>query len=190
VGRYSFLGSGPFFRFQAFDRHVQIQEDASAPEGRSRPARWSELEHPDPLQLLQEKLARYRAPHLPGLPRFCGGAVGYAGYDTVRYVEHLPNPPPDDRGLPDLCFAFYDRMVIFDHLFKTVAAVAHAHVDPSDLRRSHRHACERVDRLVERLHQGVADLQLTDINPVGPTGTPAGPDEPLPYHSNFEPAEF
>ena len=39
---------------------------------------------------------------LPGLPRFTGGAVGYAGYDTVRYVERLPNAPPDDRGLPDL----------------------------------------------------------------------------------------
>ena len=86
-------------------------------------------EHPDPLRLLEEMLAAYRAPHLPGLPRFCGGAVGYAGYDTVRYVERLPNPPPDDRGLPDLCFAFYDRMVIFDHINKTIAAVAHAHVD-------------------------------------------------------------
>ena len=94
-----------------------------------------ELEHPDPLRLLEEKLAAYRAPHVPGLPRFCGGAVGYAGYDAVRYVERLPNPPPDDRGLPDLCFAFYDRMVIFDHINKTIAAVAHAHVDPADLRR-------------------------------------------------------
>ena len=25
LGRYSFLGSGPFLRFQAYDRHVQIQ---------------------------------------------------------------------------------------------------------------------------------------------------------------------
>ena len=63
-------------------------------------------EHPDPLRLLEETLATYRAPHVPGLPRFCGGAVGYAGYDTVRYAERLPNPPADDRDLPDLCFAF------------------------------------------------------------------------------------
>ena len=69
----------------------------------------------DPLRLLEEKLALYRAPHLPGLPRFCGGAVGFAGYDTVRYVERLPHAPPDDRQLPDLCFAFYDRMVVFDY---------------------------------------------------------------------------
>jgi anthranilate synthase component 1 len=173
LGRYSFLGSGPFLRFQAYGDRVVLQAAAG-------PA--TELTHPDPLKLLEEKVADYRAPSLPGLPRFCGGAVGYAGYDAVRYVERLPNPPPDDRGLPDLCFAFYDRMVIFDHLNKTVAAVAHAHVDPSDLRRCYQAACDRVDRLVERLQQGVADLQLTDISPVG--------EATLPYRSNFEPAAF
>ena len=86
------------------------------------------VEHPRRKQNILPHLARYRAPSLPGLPRFTGGAVGYAGYDTVRYVERLPHPPADDRGLPDLSFAFYDRMVIFDHVNKTVLAVAHAHI--------------------------------------------------------------
>ncbi len=62
---------------------------------------------------------RFRAARLPELPPFTGGAVGYAGYDVVRYTEHLPNAPPDDRGLPDLSFAFYDRMVVFDNVNKT-----------------------------------------------------------------------
>src|SRR5579864_9636806 len=94
LGRYSFLGAGPFLRFQAWDRRVEI-EDATAG-GVER------LEHADPLALLEQWLGKYRAPHLTGLPRFCGGAVGYAGYDTIRYVESLDNPPEDDRGLPDL----------------------------------------------------------------------------------------
>ncbi|HMC88070.1 MAG TPA: anthranilate synthase component I [Gemmataceae bacterium] len=184
VGRYSFLGSGPFLRFQAFDRKVQIQEVPLAAGSGARPRLPPaiELEHADPLKLLEEKLAAYHAPHVPGLPRFCGGAVGYAGYDTVRYVERLPHPPPDDRHLPDLCFAFYDRMVIFDHINKTIAAVAQAHVDPQNLERSYRTACGRVDRLVERLQQGVADLQLTDISPPG--------DVHLPYTSNFAPGGY
>jgi anthranilate synthase component 1 len=108
--------------------------------------------------------------------------VGYAGYDTVRYVERLPYPPPDDRQLPDLCFAFYDRMVIFDHINKTIAAVAHARVDAGDLKRSYQTACASVDRLVERLQQGVADLQLTDIAAIG--------EVHVPYRSNFEPVAF
>src|SRR3954447_21395008 len=108
LGRYSFLGAGPFLTFQAHGNRVLIQSR----EGRS------ESEHPDPLRLLQELVAKYRTPHLEGLPRFLGGCVGYAAYDSIRYVERLPNPPLDDRGLPDLCFGFYDRMVVFDHLHK------------------------------------------------------------------------
>ncbi|MCS6851463.1 MAG: anthranilate synthase component I [Gemmataceae bacterium] len=176
VGRYSFLGAGPFLRFEAYERRVQLAS-VGPPGGPP-----TVLEHPDPLRRLEEEISRYRAPHVPGLPRFCGGAVGYAAYDAVRYVEHLPHAPPDDRGLPDLSFAFYDRMVIFDHINKTIAAVAHAHVDPSDLLGSYQRACARVDRLVERLQQGVADLQLTDIAPVGEVRRS--------YTSNFTPAGF
>jgi anthranilate synthase component 1 len=183
LGRYSFLGSGPFLNFQAYHQSVRIEQRRPVgPSGQPGLPTIEKFDHSDPLRLLEEKLAQYRAPHVPGLPRFCGGAVGYAGYDTVRYVERLPSPPPDDRGLPDLCFAFYDRMVIFDHINKTVACVAHAHIDPSNLQRSYESACGRVDRLVERLQQGVADIQTTDIAPVGEVSRP--------YQSNFEPAAF
>jgi anthranilate synthase component I len=173
LGRYSFLGSGPFLRFEAFDRRT-VTQIGKGPK--------QEATHPDPLQKLEEILTAYWAPHVAGLPRFCGGAVGYAGYDTVRYVEHLPNAPDDDRGLPDLSFALYDRMVVFDHINKTVAAVAHAHVDPNNLRKSYDDACRKVDRLVERLQEGVADLQLTDIDPVGPVT--------IPVESNFTQDDF
>src|SRR6516162_10974842 len=53
LGRYSFLGSGPFLRFQAHGRRVSIAGPAAPP---------VELEHPDPLRLLEERLAAYRAP--------------------------------------------------------------------------------------------------------------------------------
>lgn len=178
LGRYSFLGAGPFLVFEAYGSKVRITrlgEDGKK-EGTE------ESEHADPLRLLEEMLAKYHAPHVPGLPRFCGGAVGYAGYDSVRYVERLPNPPPDDRHLPDLAFAFYDRMVIFDHLNKTIAVVAHAHVDGADPGRSYREACARVDRLVERLQQRRVQLPLSDIVPIAAVARP--------YQSNFDPAAF
>lgn len=174
LGRYSFLGDSPFLLFRAWDRRVRIDDLAR---GDVR-----QLEHPDPLALLEETLGKYRAPHLAGLPRFCGGAVGYAGYDTVRYVERLPKPPPDDRQLPDLCFAFYDRMVIFDHINKTVAAVAHAHVDPANPARGYEQACGRVDALVEQLAAETAALKLTDIAPIGQARRVAP--------SNFAPGAF
>ena len=106
VGRYSFLGSGPFLTFQAFGNRIVWQDRTKR--------RTVEEEHRDPMALLAERLSAYRVPHLPGMPRFLGGAVGFLGYDTVRYAENLPNAPPDDRSLPDMAFAFHDRMVVFD----------------------------------------------------------------------------
>jgi len=116
------------------------------------------------------------------LPRFCGGAVGYAGYDTVRYVERLPNPPTDDRGLPDLAFSFYDRMVIFDHLRKTVLVVAHADVRSGDLKTAYQSACQRVDDLCSQLSVPSDNLQLADIDL---SGWPK-----LPYRSNLTREQF
>ncbi len=170
IGRYSFLGAGPFRIFEAYGNRTRSR-NGSEP--------WVEAEVADPLAVLEQMTSAYRAPNLPGLPRFCGGAVGYAGYDAVRYVEHLPNAPPDDRKIPDLCFSFYDRMVIFDQAAKTVQVVVHAWVKDQEtgdrrqetgpqqdrLRKIYFEACKRVDQLVERLQRGVADLQLTDIDP-------------------------
>src|SRR3954465_1223850 len=155
VGRYSFLGANPFLIFQAWDRHIVVDD--------LRTGQTLEFDRPDPFELLEEYIQRFRAPHFPGLPRFCGGAVGYAGYDTVRYVERLNHPPVDDRHLPDLSFAFYDRMVIFDHINKTIAVVAHAHVDASHPEKSYAAACRRIDELVKRLGEQRADLPLVDI---------------------------
>src|SRR5271157_388507 len=67
LARYSFVGAGPFLRFQAFGNRVQIQTPR-----KDAPGVWdtNEEEHPDPLRLLEERLAGYRAASLPGLPRF------------------------------------------------------------------------------------------------------------------------
>lgn len=190
VGRYSFLGSGPFRVFEAYGDRVLTRDGNGT---------WVERAAADPLKVLEEMIAAYRAPHLAGLPRFCGGAVGYAGYDTVRYVERLPNAPPDDRHIPDLCFGFFDRMVIFDHINKTVAVIAHATLEAKDqgagraeddLRREYAAACSRVDQLVERLQRPDTDLPLRDIDPLA-RRTSTGTHAPLAkVISNFTQPQF
>ena len=166
VGRFSFLGTEPFLTFEARGRDVVVATPG-APEATRR------FTSADPFRDLEALIARYRAVHMPGLPRFSGGAVGYAAYDAVRYTEHLPDIPPDDRGLPDLSFAFYDRMVLFDHIRKTILVVAHAHVGPdadvdTDLRAAYERACERVDELVARLAEPGPELKVSDIDAEGP----------------------
>lgn len=172
IGRYSFLGAEPFLQLDAWGTHVRVSSDSGV----------RELTAADPLAELESLLAEHRAVHVAGLPRFCGGAVGYAGYDTVRYVERLPNAPHDDRGLPDLSFAFYDRMVIFDQINKTIRVVAHARTTAGDLRGAYDAACARVDATCAQLQAESTELRLTDID--------LGDDAPLAYKSNFAREEF
>jgi anthranilate synthase component I len=118
---------------------------------------------------LQQLVEKYHAAHLPELPRFAGGAVGYAAYDAVRYTEDLPDVPRDDRGLPDLSFSFFDRMVLFDHVRKTVLVVAQAHLGPgADVQAAYDRACARVDELVSRLAAPGPELALADLDTTGP----------------------
>ncbi len=172
IGRYSFLGADPFLSIEAFGEKVVVTRDG-------KPHKYTS---DDPLRDLENLLGEFPAVHVKGLPRFCGGAVGYAGYDVVRYTEHLPNAPADDRKLPDMAFAFYDRMVIFDHINKTVLVAAHADSRKTDLKAEYARACERVDDLCRQLQQKEADLELTDIAVGG---------EPQPnWKSNFTQDQF
>jgi anthranilate synthase component 1 len=162
VGRFSFLGTEPFLRFEARGHDISITSTRSPAESRTYSAA-------DPLSDLQDLVQRYKAVHVPGLPRFTGGAVGYAGYDAVRYTEHLPHVPRDDRGLPDLSFSFFDRMLIFDHIRKTVLAVAQAHLEPgAGVKAAYDSARARVDELVDRLSARPPELAVRDIDTEGP----------------------
>lgn len=173
VGRYSFLTASPVMELEAFGRHVVV----------TSAGRRDEFESDDPLREVESRVSSLRAAVLPELPPFCGGVVGYAGYDTVRYVEHLPNAPPDDRGLPDLSVALYDHMVVFDHVTKTITVVAMARLDLiDDVEAAYADACRRVDELVERLAQPAHDPGLADIDLAG---TPQ-----IAYRSNFTQEEF
>lgn len=155
IGRYSFVGSRPFLSITSWARQVKVC-DAS---GESR--QW---ESSDPLKDLDELLSEYRCTHVPGLPRFCGGAVGYAGYDVIRYTESLPNVPEDDRGLPDLCFSLYDEMVVFDHIRKVILVVVLADVSDGDASAARTKAETRLDRICGCLATSAESVRLTDID--------------------------
>ncbi|MEO6809686.1 MAG: chorismate-binding protein, partial [Isosphaeraceae bacterium] len=160
VGRFSFLGTESFLQFEAKGNEVRETQGGQV----------QSYHAADPFEALRKIIESNRAVHLPELPRFSGGAVGFASYDSVRYSEHLPDAPPDDRALPDLAFNFYDRMVIFDHIRKTVLVVALADVGPDSqsARAAFDDACQRIDELVARLSEPGPELPLVDIDTSGP----------------------
>src|SRR6185369_18014508 len=76
-GRYSLLGSRPSKVFVARGGKAELHENGRSTALAGRP-----------LDELAALLRQHQAVALPGLPRFCGGAVGYLGYDTVRWFEN------------------------------------------------------------------------------------------------------
>ena len=168
VGTHTFLGVRPRQTFRAFGRRVELVSEAGT----------ETFEVADPLAKLEELLGERRHVHHGPLPRFTGGAVGYAGYDMVRYYEHLPSCPADDRGLPDMVFGFYDTMVIFDHVSKTVMVVANALLeDGAAPDAAYDEARLRIDAVCERLRRP-APLRVEDMVRREPVA--------MPFVSNFE----
>ena len=159
VGRYSFLTIDPIKTVTAWDKKVVVWTD-------NHPF---DYETDNPLDFVRQEIGQWAvAPH-PDLPPFAGGAIGYAGYDTIRYVENLPNPPADDRELPDMFFAFYDQMVVFDHITKTLYLVAIAWPNrASSLNHAFDDATNKLDALEEKLksdHQATCSYRIcTDQN--------------------------
>jgi len=171
VGRYSFLAAEPFLTLEAHGKQVAITSSGHV----------EQFTLDNPLEALRQRVQAIRVAKLPALPPFVAGAVGYAGYDTFRYVEDLPNSPPDDRGLPDLSFAFYDHMIVFDNVQKTAIVVALAKIG-EDVRGAYDGACRRVDRFVAKLAATADALAPVDIETSG--------DVRLAYRSNFTKSQF
>ncbi|MAE62571.1 MAG: anthranilate synthase component I [Planctomycetaceae bacterium] len=157
VGRYSFIGAQPIARIVAYHHTVSIQH---GPVSRK-------FDTDDPLaevaKLTQQ--CNWNLVRVPELPDFTGGWVGYAGYDTVRYVESekLPDAPSDDRNLPDLDFALYRQIVAFDHVRKTVLAIDHVCIDdhPS-VEAAYEYGCRELDDLVNRFETAPVQLAAGD----------------------------
>src|SRR5574340_304425 len=77
-GRYSFIGLAAATRIE-----VRGRECAELRGNRVI----SRTTADDPLEFVDAYLGRFKVAQDARLPRFCGGLVGYFGYDTVRYIE-------------------------------------------------------------------------------------------------------
>jgi anthranilate synthase component 1 len=141
-GRFSFIGRDPALTMVVRGRRVEL--DGAAPAG---------IPTGDgALAALEALLAAYRAPRIAELPPFHGGVVGYLGYDVVREIEHLPDVPPDDLGLPDAVLSLTGHVTAFDHfrqrLYLIENVFLNGSVDPSD---AYDGAVVRLDGRVDEL---------------------------------------
>jgi anthranilate synthase component 1 len=152
VGRYSFVGVDPRGMVSLDGERVTISHDVP---GRQEEQQTRQLAgDEDILDVLKAELGRFTPADLPGLPRFSGGAVGYLGYDVVRFFEKLPHTADKVLALPDAVFLLADTLVVFDHARHQLIILANAHLagnSADDPALAYMDAVERIERVSERL---------------------------------------
>jgi anthranilate synthase component 1 len=168
LGRYSFIGVHAPMSVVAHGSHVVI--------GGAGGAVLAE-QTGDPLALVKQLMQGRSSVHLPGLPRFTGGVVGYWGYDMVRFMERLPATAQRVVEIPEMVLLFSDNLVIFDHVKHKLIVMANM--------RSEENLLAAYADAVARINQIIADLR----KPL----TPPAPYECVsqePWCSNFTQTEF
>jgi len=156
VARYSFLGKDPFVILKAVGEKTVVERAGTT----------TTADEPF-LAVLRRTLNEFRAPTVPGLPRFTGGAVGFLGYDAVRWFESVPVPcvePNQAFGDEAIgAFMFFDTVLAFDHVQHRILLIANAVVRPeqeggpsADLRALYQFACARIAFLERELERSLS----------------------------------
>jgi para-aminobenzoate synthetase component 1 len=100
LGRWSFIGYRPFLVMTMENGRVLINgRDAGS----------------DPFAILSELLKEHKVSSDETAPPFASGAAGFLSYDFGRHFEKIQLHATDDLPQPDLCLAFYDCVLAFDH---------------------------------------------------------------------------
>jgi anthranilate synthase component 1 len=166
-GRYSIIGLPCSQLLTVRGHEVSLQE-------KGRTVETATVD--DPLVWIADFQARFRAPEMPGLPRFTGGLVGYFGYDTVRFIEPrlAEFNKPDLLDCPDILLMVSDELLVFDNLAGTLQLIVH--VDPAEK--------DALERGQARLAELVKTLQVT-ASVYNPQDRQAGQIEEADFISGF-----
>lgn len=165
VGRFSYLGAQPAMEVIARGHEVTIIDHRRGVQATGT--------EPDPLIVPKRLTSSWRLASGSGLagamPRFTGGWVGYAAYDAVRFLEpgKLPfaSAPRDDRGLPDLHFALYRDVAVFDHVAKVLYAIHHVLLEEHEsIEAAHEAGCAELHQFVSRLETHHKPLAVGEVD--------------------------
>ena len=179
-GRYSFIGLVTRTALRAVGRHVTVLQGDAVVE---------QAEGADPLAFVRDFLSRYRVAELPGLPRLCGGLVGYFGYDTVRWIEpRLAGGwlKADSLGCPDMLLLLSEEVAVIDNLTGRLFLVVFA--DPARPG-AYRDATQRLRELTGALRLPLALAPERPAIPGATSGEPASNFGETPFKAAVERAK-
>jgi hypothetical protein len=113
-GRFSFVGISARAHVSVFRDDVVVRQG------------FAETRTPhagQPMAVLRALMKDYTLADLPGLPRFCGGLVGYLAYEMAHFFEpRIPNRLPAEKPLAQ--FVLPDALLVFDNVTHTLTVLA------------------------------------------------------------------
>ncbi|MBU1980154.1 MAG: anthranilate synthase component I [Gammaproteobacteria bacterium] len=162
-GRYSFIGLPAKTRIRVHGCSVSVENEGAVLE---------QLETDDPLQFVQDYVARMKVAEHPGQPRFTGGLAGYFGYDTIRYIEKklAHTVKPDVLGAPDILLLLSEEVAVVDNLSGKIYLVVYA--DPTQPG-AYARGLTRLDEMRSQLNKPV-EIPVTASYPPAPAASEFG----------------
>lgn len=135
--RFSFIGCNPFSIINFSDNKIEVLEGGE-----------SQIIHQDIFKYLDERFAGYSAVKPEGLPRFTGGAVGYFGYETIRFIEDIPIHAKSEPHIPESTIMLFDTVLAFDHLTHHIFIIKNVILDDeADLKTSYEEAIREINSI-------------------------------------------
>jgi anthranilate synthase component 1 len=152
-GRYSFIGFDPLVIFESSGDRVTLTR-----------AGGEEIREGNPLDLLRELLGSFKVSNQTEyLPKFFGGAVGFLGYDMVRFMEKLPDQQEPLAGFPESSFMIPRMILIYDSLRQTLTVVNCVEIDADgDLDAQYQAATARIDQVIEKIGGPVPEDMVSE----------------------------
>ena len=169
IARHSYLGSEPLLIFKSKGNKAQIMT-----KGKVRKVIGN------PFVILKDILKSYKSVPLAGVRMFNGGLVGYIGYDTVRFIEKIPDRNPDDPALPDIQLMLTGEILAFDHIRHKILVISNVHVF-SNPERAYKLACQRIESIVKKI-EGPLSLKKVELE--------ATPSQKIKVSSNMTKSTF
>lgn len=140
IGRYTFLGARPYMQLRSNAGKIVVGR------GSKRETRSGSL-----FEAAKDLLQEHRLAHIPGLPPFLSGAVGFCSYDIVRQLENIGEDTKDDLQVPDCVLMFFNRLLAFDHLRHQIHIIAAADVRAESPRKAYDRALADIAAIEKKL---------------------------------------
>ena len=142
-GRYSFIGFDPLFKFSSQGDNVALEMCEAGQE-----KHYSDV---NPIEILRKVVSECNAFEDERLPRFCGGAVGFLGYDMVRFMEDLPDRH-EILDFPDSSFIIPRIVLVHDSFRQTVTVVCWTLKDDTiEFTRAYENAIGKIEEIIQKI---------------------------------------